>query len=177
MHTTGQLEGQVLGQWSTDSSLHICPVCSRLISARTRLVCQRFLRTINNPVSRFIEGPLHPDTPNLEEVRRFPLRTNIPKAAQEAWDRCRLAALSEVTTNNDTQASLVHPEAGSPPGTRCNRTDNTTTSRQTQTTPRTISRGETSEPQSWQRGANCPRLAGLRRTCDLQLRVSRQGYV
>ena len=39
MHCTGLLEVQGPDQWLGDSSLHICPVCSRLISSRTRPCC------------------------------------------------------------------------------------------------------------------------------------------
>ena len=50
-----------------------------------------------------------------------PLRTHIPKAAQEAWARCFLAVLSGVISNNDTRgwsALLSLLKAGAPSGTQ-----------------------------------------------------------
>ena len=54
----------------SDSSLHICSVCSRLTSTRTRPCCPRCRSSLNN-VSQFLERHLHPDT-------------HTPKAAEEA---------------------------------------------------------------------------------------------
>ena len=81
LHTTSQPEGQVPDQWLTDSSFHICPVCSRLISSRTTPCCPK-----RHPTSHFTERPLHPDTPDLDEVHstRVPLRTQTSKTAHEA---------------------------------------------------------------------------------------------
>ena len=42
----------------------------------------------NNPLSQRTEPPLHPNTPDVFH------RIHIPKAAQEAWAHCLLAALS-----------------------------------------------------------------------------------
>ena len=55
MHTTGLLEGQVPEQGLTDSSLHICPVCSHLISTRTRPCCPRCHPALGNRVSQLME--------------------------------------------------------------------------------------------------------------------------
>ena len=41
MHATGLQEGQAPGRWLTDGSLHMCPVCPRLISTGTRPCCPR----------------------------------------------------------------------------------------------------------------------------------------
>ena len=36
MHSTGLLQGQVPDQWPAESPLHVCPVCSRIISSNCR---------------------------------------------------------------------------------------------------------------------------------------------
>ena len=86
-HSTSQLGGQVPSQWLEDHSLVICPACSH--------------PTCNNLVSTFKER-LPPD---VDEVltTRVPLRTHIPKAAQES---------SPTTTHGAGQPFLsVHPKS------------------------------------------------------------------
>ena len=92
--------------------------------------------------------PLHHDAPNLNKVLSswVPLRTHIPKVAQEAWGRCE-------------------------PNTNENRSP--VTFLQTSMTMRTISTEETSEPRPWRRRANFRRLAPP--CSSLLLRISRQG--
>ena len=83
LRTTSQLEGEVRGLWLAHSSLHICLVCSRLISARTR-PCTR-CSTNQSPNS-----PNDASRHTRPRRRPFPLvfGTHIPKA------RCLLVALS-----------------------------------------------------------------------------------
>ena len=103
-HSTGLLEGQVTNQWPIDSSLQICLVCSRLISTRTTPCCPRCCPSLN-PL--FIHG-MTPPSRHSKPARGLlhpPLRTHIPKATEEAWARCLLAALSGVTSHSDTRAS------------------------------------------------------------------------
>ena len=120
LHTAQQLEGQVPDQRLTNRSLHIFPVCFRLISFRSRPRCNP---TSSNPVSQFTERP--PCTPtHLKWTRSFfsrvPLRTHIPKAAQDAWPAVFWLAFSALTSNNDTRVwteLFVPLEAAAPPGT------------------------------------------------------------
>ena len=67
-HTTGLLEGQAPDQCLTESSLHLCHICSGPISTRTRPCCPRYHPAFNNPVTQFFERPLQPETLHLDEV-------------------------------------------------------------------------------------------------------------
>ena len=57
MHSTGLLQGQFPDHWLADSSLHICPVCPRLVSSKTRPCCPRCYPAFNKLVSQFMERP------------------------------------------------------------------------------------------------------------------------
>ena len=106
MYIAGLSQGKVPEQWLADSSLHICQVCSRLISFRTRPCCPRCFRAFNGRCPSSRNDPSHPDAPDLNEVpsSKVPLRMHFPKAAGEVWARCPVAALSGVALHTDTRA-------------------------------------------------------------------------
>ena len=72
------------------SSVHICTVCSRLISTGTRPSCARCLTSLDNPVYQFMNDPSTQTL--LDEVlfKRIPLRTHIPKrpGPVASWPPC-----------------------------------------------------------------------------------------
>ena len=81
---------------SQDKALHICPVCPRLISTRTKSLtcCSRCSLTFHNSCPNAQERPTAGRTLKLDESM----------AAQEPWTRCLFAALSAVLSDNDTRS-------------------------------------------------------------------------
>ena len=68
----------------------------------------RCFPSLNNPVPHLMERPLHPDSPNLNDVlsSQLSLRTHIPKAAEEPWARCLLPGLSGVIISHGLQKQI-----------------------------------------------------------------------
>ena len=93
MHTTRRVAGQVPDQWLMDSSLHICPVCSRLLSARTRPRRPRCNPSLKNPDFHFVEGPRHPDlttSSSPEYTSEHTYHRQLRKAGLVAlWPACQ----------------------------------------------------------------------------------------
>ena len=138
LRTTGQLESQVPEQWLMDSSLRMCPVCSRLISTKTRLGCPRCYPIFHNPVSQFKQRPPQPDTPDL----------------QSSLDR--LEGTSK-RSSNDTRRQCERWLEGARGGSLAETTHPSRTRQlptRSRTTPKTVSEEERA-PQPWRRRAAC----------------------
>ena len=88
-HTT--VGGPGLEQWLTDSSLHSCPVCSRLISTSA---------------SQFIERPLHPETPDLEDV------LSSPVSAQDTHPKGCTGSLGHLLFGRPVRGKTATPVLG-----------------------------------------------------------------